>query len=130
MDRVYDLYSNDDPPRGTPNYVSPEEVNGTPSEFSNQHQLAVTMFNIMNDQQKTIWTEDTMDIINKDPSAIADDMREFMHSDDTQYLPKPEWMSEDVHQVFLKATSYIPEERYNSCQEFMEELRKAFDKRT
>lgn len=130
MDRINDLYSTDILPMGTLSHMAPEELNEVPSEYSAQHQFAVTIFNTMNGHQNLIWAEDSTTTTNRPDEKIAGTLRMYMHIDDTQYLPKPEWMSEDVHQVFLKATRYVPEERYNSCQEFMEELRKAFDKRS
>lgn len=90
-------------------YAAPEVLRGKVTKWSDQYSLAITYFQLRTGQLP----------YGPDCSAYDQMMRQLEGQLDLSVLLKAE------RQVVAKATSVIPEERYESCQAFVNALMKA-----
>ena len=99
---------------GTPEYMGPERHKYETDPKSDQHSLAVSMFRMLyGDTPKWITT--------RGKSTKELDFHQFRD----QEMSRPPNMPINIYDVFVKATEYNPQDRYESCTEFIEALQKA-----
>ena len=99
---------------GTPKYTAPERYMYTSDIRSDQHSLATAMFRMLYGETPE-WI-----------SAKRQNTEEIeSHRLREQKMSRPRGMPINVYDVLEKATEYNPENRYNSCTEFIEALQKA-----
>ena len=105
---------------GTREFRAPEQAMGEVVNNTDQHALAATAWCLIN-IEPPIW------------NALfkigfpEDKTHEYEHIDDKQALVKPADMPDEVYRVFVKAMSFNPEDRYNSCAEFAQALSSAYE---
>ncbi|HMO37676.1 MAG TPA: hypothetical protein PKA06_16670, partial [Gemmatales bacterium] len=90
-------------------YAAPEVLRGKVTKWSDQYSLAITYYQLRTGTLP----------YGADCSAYDQMMRQLEGQLDLSHLLKAE------RQVIARATSVIPEERYDSCHQFLQALSKA-----